>query len=47
MFISIEKTNEKNHVSFMPRACSQSEHLFYQCGHTLIKLNLLKNHDFL
>jgi hypothetical protein len=33
MVISIEKTNQKNHVSFMPHAFSESEHRFSQCGH--------------
>jgi hypothetical protein len=28
-----KKTNQKNHVSFMPHAFSQSEHHFAQCGH--------------
>jgi hypothetical protein len=28
-----EKTNQKNHVYFMPHVFSQSEHLFYQCEH--------------
>jgi hypothetical protein len=28
-----KKTNQKNHVSFMPFAFSQSKHLFGQCGH--------------
>ncbi len=30
---SNEKTNQKNHVSFMPHVFSQSEHLFGQCEH--------------
>jgi hypothetical protein len=33
MVISVKKTNQKNHVSFMPHAFNQSEHLFGQCGH--------------
>jgi hypothetical protein len=33
MVISIKKTNQKNHLSFMPHAFSQSEHPFDQCGH--------------
>jgi hypothetical protein len=28
-----QKTNQKNHVSFMPHACSQNEHPFGQRGH--------------
>ncbi len=28
-----QKTNQKNHVSFMPHALSQSEHPFGQWGH--------------
>jgi hypothetical protein len=32
MVISIKKRIKKNHVSFMPHAFSQSEHLFGQCG---------------
>jgi hypothetical protein len=28
-----KKTNQKNHVPFMPHACSQSEHPFGQCKH--------------
>jgi hypothetical protein len=31
MFTSIKKTNQKNHVSFMPHAFSLSEHPFGQC----------------
>jgi hypothetical protein len=46
MVISIKNTNQKNYVSFMPHAFSQSEHSFVNVD-TLVKLNLLKNHDFL
>jgi hypothetical protein len=28
-----KKTNQKNHVTFMPHAFNQSKHLFGQCGH--------------
>jgi len=28
-----QKNNKKNHVSFMPHAFSQIEHLFGQCEH--------------
>jgi len=27
------KTNQKNHVFFMPHAFNQNRHLFYQCRH--------------
>jgi hypothetical protein len=33
MVILVKKTNQKNHVSFMPHAFSQSEHSFGQCEH--------------
>jgi hypothetical protein len=33
MVISIKKTNQKNHVFFMPHVFSQNEHPFGQCGH--------------
>jgi hypothetical protein len=33
MAISIKKTNQKNHVSFMPHAFNQIEHPFGQCEH--------------
>jgi hypothetical protein len=33
MVISMEKTNQKNHVSFMLHAFIQNEHPFGQCGH--------------
>jgi hypothetical protein len=33
MVISIKKTNQNDHVSFMPHAFSQSEHPFGQCEH--------------
>jgi hypothetical protein len=32
MVISVKKNNQKNHVSFVPHACNQSEHPFGQCG---------------
>jgi hypothetical protein len=33
MVISVKKTNQKNHVSFMPHAFNQSEYPFGQFGH--------------
>jgi hypothetical protein len=33
MVISVKKTNQKNHVSFMPHDFSQIEHPFGQCEH--------------
>jgi hypothetical protein len=33
MVTLIKKTNQKNHVYFMPYAFSQNEHPFGQCGH--------------
>ncbi len=27
------KNNQKNHVSFMPHAFNQNEHIFGQCAH--------------
>jgi hypothetical protein len=33
MVTSVKKTNQKNHVSFMPHAFNKSEHHFGQCGH--------------
>jgi len=33
MVISIEKTNQKNHLSFMPQAFSTHEHPCAQYGH--------------
>jgi hypothetical protein len=33
MVILVKRTYQKNHVSFMPHAFSQSEHPFGQCGH--------------
>jgi hypothetical protein len=33
MVISVLKTNQKKHVSFMPYVLNQSEHPFGQCGH--------------
>jgi hypothetical protein len=33
MVISKKKSNQKNHVSFMPYAFTQSEHRSGQCGH--------------
>jgi len=33
MVTLIKKTNQKNHVSFMPHAFNKSEYLFRQCGH--------------
>jgi hypothetical protein len=41
------KTNQNNHVSFMPHAFSQNGHILLVNVDILIKLNLLKNHDFL
>jgi hypothetical protein len=38
--------NQKNHVSFMPHAFSQSDILLVNVDN-LVKLNLLKNHDLL
>jgi hypothetical protein len=32
MITSIKRTNQKNHVSFMPHAFHQSEQDFDQCG---------------
>jgi hypothetical protein len=33
MVTSIKRTNQNDHVSFMPHAFSQSEHPFGQCEH--------------
>jgi hypothetical protein len=33
MVILILKTNQKNHVFFMPHVFNQDEHLFNQCEH--------------
>jgi hypothetical protein len=33
MVISVQNTNQKNHVSFMTHAFNQCEHPFGQCGH--------------
>jgi hypothetical protein len=33
MVISVKKTDQKNHVSFMPHVFSQNEHPFGQCEH--------------
>jgi len=33
MVILVKKTNQKNHVFFMPHAFSKSERAFSQCGH--------------
>jgi hypothetical protein len=33
MITLIKKINQKNHMSFMPHAFSQSEHPLGQCGH--------------
>jgi hypothetical protein len=33
MVISMKKTYQKDHVSFMPHVFSQNEHHFDQCGH--------------
>jgi hypothetical protein len=41
-----KKTNQKNHVSFMPHTLNQSEHPFGQCEH-INQVEPLKNHDFL
>jgi hypothetical protein len=41
-----QKTNQKNHVSFMPHAFSKKEHPFGNVD-ILVNLNILKNHDFL
>jgi hypothetical protein len=46
MVILVKKTNQKNHVSFMPHAFSKKKHPF-DSAHIVIKLNLLKSHDFL
>jgi hypothetical protein len=46
MVILVKITDQKNHVSFMPHAFSKSGHPFDQCAFVL-KLNLLKSHDFL
>jgi len=34
MVILIKKTNQKNHVSFMPHDFNQSKHPFGQCSHS-------------
>jgi hypothetical protein len=41
-----QKSNQKNHVSFMPMLLVKMNIVFINVD-TLIKLNLLKNHDFL
>jgi hypothetical protein len=33
MVTLVKKTNQKNHMFFMPHAFNQSEHPFGQCGH--------------
>jgi hypothetical protein len=33
MITWVKKTNQKNHVSFMPHGFNQSKHPFGQCGH--------------
>jgi hypothetical protein len=33
MVIYVKRTNQKNHVSFMPHTFNQSENHFGQCGH--------------
>jgi hypothetical protein len=33
MVTLVKKTNQNNHVFFMPHAFSQSEHPFSQCEH--------------
>jgi hypothetical protein len=33
MVTSVKRTNQKNHVFFMPHAFNQSEPHFGQCGH--------------
>jgi hypothetical protein len=33
MVTSEKKTNQTNHVSFMPHVFSQNEHPFGHCGH--------------
>jgi hypothetical protein len=33
MITLVKRTNQKNHVSFMPHVFSQSKHPFGQCEH--------------
>jgi hypothetical protein len=45
MIILVKRTNQKNHMSFMPHVLSRNEHPSSQCGH-FNQVDPFKNHDF-